>query len=78
MTLIVDERPIRFSWVTVINLTEFPELLTRFKENVPSRPNAPTTADIEQRGAQLARRDFHNQDVQEFIRGVDIRVSPVG
>jgi hypothetical protein len=62
--LIVDEQPTRFSWGTVINLTEFPELLTRFQRNVP------TTADIEQLAAQLVRRDFDDQGLQEFIRRV--------
>ena len=70
MTLIVDERPVRFRWETAISLAEFPELLTRFQQNVPSRPNRPTTADIERRAAQLAQGDFQDQDLQQFIRTV--------
>jgi len=70
MTLIIDERPTRFSWATVINLTEFPELLLRFQRNVPGRPNAPTTVDIEKQGELLAQHDFSDRELEEFIRKV--------
>ncbi|HZS64247.1 MAG TPA: hypothetical protein VFA53_07105 [Xanthobacteraceae bacterium] len=68
--MIVDDQPIRFGWATVINLSEFPGLLTLFQQNVPSRSNKPTTADIERHGAQLIECKFRKTDLQSFIRAV--------
>jgi hypothetical protein len=68
--VIIKERPIRFSWGTVINITEFPELLVLFQKKVSGGPNKLTTADIEKQSARLARHDFDGQRVQDLIRSV--------
>jgi hypothetical protein len=68
--MFVNEQPIRFSWGTVIRLDEFPQLLVRFQQHVPSRANKPTTSRIEQIATELAKDDFHEPDLQMFIRTV--------
>jgi hypothetical protein len=68
--MIVNEQPIRFSWETGISLAEFPELLARFQQNVPSRANKPTTAEIEQHAAVLVKNNFRKADLQSFIKTV--------
>lgn len=68
--MIIDEQPIRFRWEFVVTLTEFPALLLIFQQNVPSRPNKPTTAEIEKRAANLADNDFRVTELQSFIKTV--------
>jgi len=69
--MIVDEQPIRFTWGPIINLVEFPHLLLTFQQRVPSRPNKPTTAEIERRASDLVKSNFANKDdLRDFIRTV--------
>jgi hypothetical protein len=71
MALIIEQQPIRFTWATVMNLTEFPDLLRLFHTRVPSRPDKkPNTGEIEKRGAELAEHNFPETELKEFIRTV--------
>jgi hypothetical protein len=68
--MIIDEQPVRFGWGTVVRLSEFPELLARFQQNVPSKGNKPTTSEIEQLAIELAKNNFREADLQSFIKTV--------